>query len=84
MSRFELGIDNDEHDAALAIADVAECIERLCGDLKSEGIPEETVKALHRAYRTLKPTTLYYFGDERPLFWDAPSGKFEKAKAKKC
>jgi hypothetical protein len=29
-------------------------------------------------FRVLKPVTAFYLGDNSPLIWDAPTGKFAK------
>ena len=80
MSRLVLQVEPRECAAANAIRALAEGIERLCYAMDAQGIPPDTVKALHRAQRVLKPIVEFYFGGESPLVWSPPDYKFTKAK----
>jgi hypothetical protein len=82
VSRLALQVETSEHRAAESACDLSEYIETLCYSLDCQGIPEGTVRALHKAYRVLKPITEFYFGDDSPLIWDAPTGRFAKKEIK--
>jgi hypothetical protein len=49
---------------------------------ESCGLPPATRRALDRTYRVLRTIVQFYFGDDHPLVWDPPSGRFQP-KAKK-
>jgi len=78
LPRIEDGIQVSEGLASKAISDLAEEIQELCYMHESQGIPPATVKALHKAYRVLKPVAQFYLGDNSPLHWDAPDYRFRK------
>jgi hypothetical protein len=63
---------------------LAEDIQTLCYQQEAQGIAPATVKALHKAYRVLKPIVEFYLGDNSPLHWSAPDGKFKPKEKKKC
>jgi hypothetical protein len=78
------GLEQDEADAACALLNLAETIHDSCHRLTDqEWIPPVTVRALHKAYRAIRPVVNFYWGAENvPLFWDPPITRFQKAKAK--
>jgi hypothetical protein len=71
-------VETSEHRAAESVCDLAENIETLCYALDCQGIPDATVRALHKAFRVLRPITEFYFGDDTPLCWHPPTGRFGK------
>jgi hypothetical protein len=83
MPRIDEAIEPTvEGAAASAVTALAEDIEQLCYRQEAQGIPAATVKALHKAYRVLKPIVEYYHGDDSPLVWAAPDWRFKKEQKK--
>lgn len=79
MPRIEAaGIAADEKDAIQSIVQLLESLEECCFQCDAQGIDSATITQLHRAYRALKKTALFYYepGD-LPLVWDPPDGKFK-------
>jgi hypothetical protein len=77
VSRIVLQVEPRECSAANAVRTLAESVEELCYGLDALDTPPDTVRALHRAQRVLKPVTEFYFGDESPLVWSPPDYKFK-------
>jgi hypothetical protein len=78
VSRLALQVETSEHRAAESVCDLAENVETLCHAMDGQGIPETTIRALHKAFRVLRPVTEFYFGEDTPLIWSPPTGRFEK------
>jgi hypothetical protein len=78
MPRSEDGIEPSEAAAAVAILKLAELIEQVCYHQEAQGVPQATVRELHRAYRATQAATTFYFGESSPLVWTAPDYKFKK------
>ena len=78
MSRIAEILNPLEAQAAKALLKLAEEIQEACY-YSEQAIPPATRRAMHRAYRVLKPTAGTYYGlDNLPLCWDPPSYKFQK------
>jgi hypothetical protein len=80
MPRIEEAIEMEEARAATLTCELAESIEELCYP-DAQTVPAVTVRELHRAYRVLQKVTVFYFGENAPLVWTPPDGRF-KAKEK--
>lgn len=84
MPRIEIvGIEQAECRAARAITELADLIQDLAFYLEGQGIAADTLRAVAKAYRVLKPTTESYLGADSPLLWNAPEFRFQK-KGTKC
>jgi hypothetical protein len=81
VSRLAQQVNVLEAQAARALLKVAETIEEACY-YSEQAIPPGTVRAMHRAYRILKPVAKIYYGDNLPLCWDPPSYRFQKKESK--
>lgn len=81
MPRIKENVNPLEHKAAAALVKVCEAIEATCY-YGQQQIPVTTERALHRAFRALKPAAIAYYGDNTPLVWDPPSFKFQKKEKK--
>jgi hypothetical protein len=82
MSRIDQQIGPYESIAAKRITELGEEIQELVYYLDAQGVPPATVRALHKAYRVVKATTIFYSGDNHPLIWDPPEFHFQKRGAK--
>jgi len=84
MARITDGIiEPGEASAARAVLSLAEEIQELCHNQDTQDIPPATVKALHRAYRVVRPITDFYFGAENTvLCWNPPNNRFQKGNSK--
>jgi hypothetical protein len=78
VSRLALQVETSEHRAAESVCDLAENIETLCYILDGQGIPETTIRALQKCFRVCKPVVEFYFGEDSPLCWLPPTGRFTK------
>jgi hypothetical protein len=82
MSRISEGLNPPEGKAAAALLKLAEALQDCCY-YSEQPIPEETRRAMHKAYRVLKPSVITYYGaGNHPLCWDPPDTRF-KPKEKK-
>jgi hypothetical protein len=75
LSHISDGITASEGKAAFAILHLAASLQDAayyCPD----GIALATIRALHKAYRVLKPIALYYHQDHG-LLWDPPDTRFK-------
>jgi len=78
MPRIAEGIESDERDCAQAIRDILEGIEDCCYYSDGDGLSQETLRELHRAFRALKPVALYYWAeDDLSLIWAPPDSRFK-------
>ncbi len=76
-ARTELGLEVSETAAAVSIVELAELIQDVCYDHDSQGVAADTIKALHKAFRVAKQATIFYWGTNHPLVWDAPEFRFK-------
>ena len=78
MSRMSERPELPEREAAWAIYDLAQSIQDLCYYTDPRAVPPATTRELHKCYRVLKPTVIFYLGEDHGLPWDAPDYKFQK------
>jgi hypothetical protein len=74
------GVEPGEGMAADAISELASDIERLVYYQSGQNIAPATVHELNRCFRVLKRVTEFYLGDNSPLCWTPPDGKFRPKK----
>ena len=80
--RIAKAIEPQERTTALLIERLAEAIQQACYYSEYPLAPA-TAKALHKAYRVLKPAVVFYRGEgEHALCWDPPDYRFRPKEAK--
>jgi hypothetical protein len=77
MTRLSEGVDKDERNAAVLLAQLASAVEDATYYNEHPQLPE-TTRVLNKAFRVFKDVVTFYVGPDNGLVYTPPDGKFRK------